>query len=172
MQMRTISRGLWSGVMATSAMTYFLLYAHRRLGTARPLPPAALTHELQEDVANVNDSPDPSGREDRAMLAHFVFGVSAGILYASLTRFMPKRRLLTGNIFGLGIWSSSYLGWVPALRLSPAAPKAPLKENLMMVAAHLVFGTALALAERNFAERGEKLLDGERSEGLNKEKAA
>lgn len=75
------------------------------------------------------------------------------------------RNPLLGAGFGMLVWATSYLGWIPALRLSPAAPRAPKGENLMMIAAHLVFGAALFYAEKELEQRGRALLDGERSAG-------
>jgi uncharacterized membrane protein YagU involved in acid resistance len=159
-QFPAISRGLWSGLMATSAMTFFLFYAHRRLPDARrrALPPAALTHEIQEGLAG--DSTRPERRENRSLIAHFGFGSLAGLAYSLLPSSWKHKSAPAGAAFGLVVWGTSYLGWIPALGLSPAATKAPKGENLMMVLAHLVFGLALAGAEKNLAERGRKLLDG------------
>lgn len=37
----------------------------------------------------------------------------------------------------------SYLGLLPLLRLSASGPKEPLRRNLMMVAAHALWGSTL-----------------------------
>jgi putative membrane protein len=45
--------------------------------------------------------------------------------------------------FGLLVWAGSYLGLLPALGLlSPATQHAP-QRNLLMIAAHLVWGAVL-----------------------------
>lgn len=154
--------GLWPGIMATSAMTFFLFAAHRQLIARRPLPPAALTHELQT-VAGVNEGASSAGREHKAMLAHFAFGTMAGLAYAFLPRQLKASPLLAGSSYGLAIWGTSYLGWIPALGLSPAANRAPKEENFMMLAGHLVYGAALGYSEKELAERGRKLLDGKQA---------
>lgn len=165
--MNTLSRGVWSGIMATSAMTFFLFAAHKRLRGAgrRPLPPAALSNELQEQVAGVPDASRPTGRENRALLAHLGFGSSMGLAYSLLSTALKRRNPFLGAGFGMLVWAASYLGWIPALRLSPAAPKAPRGENLMMVLGHLVFGLALSYADKELAQRGRELLDGKRGAG-------
>ena len=44
------------------------------------------------------------------------------------------------------MWAASYLGWIPAAGLLKPATEHPARRNFMMIAAHLVWGAALALA--------------------------
>jgi putative membrane protein len=50
-----------------------------------------------------------------------------------------------GVIFGVVVWAGSYLGLLPLIGISESAHKEPVRMNLMMIAAHLVWGSAMAL---------------------------
>jgi hypothetical protein len=41
------------------------------------------------------------------------------------------------------VWAASYLGLLPALRLLPPATNHPRHRTALMIAAHLVWGSAL-----------------------------
>lgn len=50
-----------------------------------------------------------------------------------------------GMGYGLLVWVVSYMGWLPAVRLFPYAPKSePAPRNALMIFAHFVFGSSLA----------------------------
>jgi hypothetical protein len=51
---------------------------------------------------------------------------------------------LVGLTFGLGVWAVSYLGLMPALGLHESATEHLRRRNLLMIAAHAVWGTAPA----------------------------
>ncbi|HAE50229.1 MAG: hypothetical protein CMO30_07955 [Tistrella sp.] len=42
------------------------------------------------------------------------------------------------------MWAASYLGWIPAARILKPATRHPWRRNLLMIAAHLVWGASLA----------------------------
>ena len=46
--------------------------------------------------------------------------------------------------YGLGVWAMSYLGWIPAARILTPAHRHPLRRNLLMIAAHIVWGLTLS----------------------------
>lgn len=126
--------GALAGVAATMAMTAVM----RRLHTALPqderypLPP----REIVERSAPTVDEGDA---RSRTLLAHFAFGGLTGALFAMLP---PARGL--GVAYGLGVWGISYLGWIPAARILAPANRHPPRRNLLMIAAHVVWGLTLS----------------------------
>jgi uncharacterized membrane protein YagU involved in acid resistance len=46
-------------------------------------------------------------------------------------------------LFGLVVWASSYLGWLPALHVLPSASHVNVGRNFMVIASHLVWGASL-----------------------------
>lgn len=103
------------------------------------LPPERITDEIAERVG-VKEHLDKRQRSGAAIVSHFGYGASMGALYTSFARRIPFPSLLKGAVFGLIVWIGSYLGQLPTLRLSQSAPKEPSERNLMMVAAHLIWG--------------------------------
>ncbi len=78
----------------------------------------------------------------RATVAHFAFGAGAGALYGLLA---PRRfREGTGIAYAGLIWGTSYLGWLPALRLHPPVARDDRVRQIGNAAGHVVYGIALA----------------------------
>jgi uncharacterized membrane protein YagU involved in acid resistance len=86
-------------------------------------------------------------RVGATLIMHFGYGSNMGMLYALLSCRVPLPPALKGAIFGLLVWAGSYLGIAPTLELSEAAPKQPWQRNMLMIGAHLVWGTALGITE-------------------------
>jgi uncharacterized membrane protein YagU involved in acid resistance len=80
-----------------------------------------------------------------ALVNHFGFGAVTGAIYGLLAGMFSIRSVWSGVVFALSVWTSSYLGWIPASRLSPPATDEPARRNFLMIAAHLVWGSVLAL---------------------------
>jgi hypothetical protein len=70
-----------------------------------------------------------------------------GALYGAVT---PRNFSgpATGAAFGLGVWTASYLGLLPALGILKPATEHPARRNLLMIGAHVVWGSALGAAMR------------------------
>ena len=47
------------------------------------------------------------------------------------------------TLYGLAVWAGSYLGLLPALGIMSPATDHPLRRTALMIAAHLVWGSAL-----------------------------
>jgi len=70
-------------------------------------------------------------------------------LRESFRRDLPTRpKQAGGSGYGLAIWAASYLGWIPAAGILTPATKHRASRNLLMLAAHVVWGTALAAGVR------------------------
>lgn len=165
--------GALAGVAATAAMTLTMNRLFKSLTDEDryALPPrelvGAAAHGLAHEETDQSEGP-PSGdpkasSSTQAIAAHFAFGAATGALFAA----QPRRDVATGTLYALGVWSASYLGWAPASRLLRLATQHPAKRNELMLGAHVVWGSTLALvltgiegaARNSFAARGRPLAD-------------
>ena len=136
-----------AGLAATVPMTMAMTRIHRRLPWQQryALPPRIITDRIS-DRAPVPATLLPSKGPERALAAHFLFGGATGSAYGLLTSTTSLKPTVTsGVMYGLGIWTISYLGWVPAANLMPPATRQPRERNAMMIAAHIVWGAALGI---------------------------
>jgi hypothetical protein len=132
--MKPLISGALAGLVATMAMTAAMRRLHRHLpaGERYPLPP----REIVDRIAGLDN--EVTART-ATMLSHFGFGATAGALFA-----LPPMQRLGGVIYGLGIWTVSYLGWIPVLGILAPATRHPARRNLLMLGAHVVWGLVLA----------------------------
>ncbi len=145
----SLAKGAVAGTIATLPMTAFMLLMMRALPRWQhyDLPPEKLTDELAKR-AGVKQHMNKPQKVAVALVAHFGYGAAMGMLY---TLFMQKGTLrpfpflLKGNVFGLVVWGASYLGVLPAMNMPSTAPKETPHRNLLMIGAHLVWGTVLGL---------------------------
>lgn len=135
--MQRLVFGALSGLTATMAMTaamrgfWPLLPKQERY----PLPPREIT-------GRVVSSASESRQRLNTVLAHFGFGALAGVVFG----LFPRR---PGALpYGLAVWAVSYLGWIPAFGILAPAYRHPPRRNLLMIAAHMVWGTALGACMR------------------------
>jgi uncharacterized membrane protein YagU involved in acid resistance len=71
---------------------------------------------------------------------------------------LPRSDLTAGLLFGAAVWSISYMGVMPTLNLYPAAKDDSHSRQAVMIAAHAVFGTALARIDSHLrANEGQDL---------------
>jgi uncharacterized membrane protein YagU involved in acid resistance len=126
--------GALAGIVATMAMTATMRRLHIMLpdNERYPLPP-------REIVDRSVPEGDERQARSRTMLAHFGFGGLTGALFALLPAIRGG-----GMVYGLGVWAMSYLGWIPAARILTPAHRHPLRRNLLMIAAHIVWGLTLS----------------------------
>jgi uncharacterized membrane protein YagU involved in acid resistance len=149
--------GAISGVVATGPMTAAMILLHRRLPSREqyPLPPREVTMKLARE-AGVDDSLSPPARSAATMLSHFGYGAAAGALYAGALD--PRSHSLAkGLLFGLLVWTVSYLGWLPAAGILRPATEHPARRNALMIAAHLVWGIALGWFVALLAQESEAI---------------
>ena len=127
--------GAVAGFCATMAMTAIMRAMHEQLspGERYPLPPREITETVVGEVSH---------SALRTVLAHFGFGAAAGALFGA----MPRNA--SGLVFGPFVWLVSYFGWVPAGRILTTASSHPPRRNLLMIAAHLVWGVCLEAGTR------------------------
>lgn len=137
-------RGTAAGWLATVPMTIFMELAWRFLPAREkyPLPPRIITNQLRRRWGSKRPFRQ-TGETALTLFLHFLFGALAGSVYGALKDQVPARPYVKGIAAGLIVWSGSYLGWIPAARIMPAATEQPWRRNLLMVAAHVVWGVAL-----------------------------
>ena len=147
---RKVIQGAAAGLLATFPMTLFMLIAWKRLPEREkyPLPPRLITRNLVKEIEPLQNL----GRRKLTaltLLLHFLFGAGTGSLYGILVERIPLQQSIKGSLYGMAVWSGSYLGWIPAFGILSPATKHPWRRNVLMIAAHFVWGTALA----SFTER-------------------
>lgn len=165
--MNTAQNGIWAGLLATGPMTLAMFALQRQLPASQksPLPPATLTSQITETVG-IDQRLNLNRREDLTMISHFGYGAACGLLYALGLKKFKASPLLKGSLFGLGVWATSYMGWIPAFSLRANAYNMPAKRNGLMVLAHLVWGASLAFSENEMRKFGNQMLDGHRKAPL------
>jgi uncharacterized membrane protein YagU involved in acid resistance len=139
-------RGAVAGLAATVPMTVLMQVLHQRLPWREryPLPPAQITSRLTR-ATGVERRLRRHEHRVLTMVSHFGYGSAAGAAYTLLARRVPLPSWLSGIGFGLGVWTTSYLGWLPALQLLPPATEHPARRNAVMIAAHVVWGASLGI---------------------------
>jgi len=144
--------GALAGIVGTMAMTSAMRRFHARLPREEryPLTP----REIVDSAASL---PDETAR-DVTTIAHFAYGAACGALLAAAADARPGKR--SGAAAGATIWLASYMGWIPALNLLEPATEHPARRNALMIAVHLVWGTATAQAMRELAAARETIFAG------------
>ena len=140
--------GAAAGLIATVPMTLFMLACHTNLPTTQryPLPPSLITKRMFGGIA-VPGRPAPMPNWASTLAAHFGFGAGTGALFLTVPAQLRRQHsIATGIGYGLCVWTASYLGWVPAMGLMPSATRQPVRRNLMMIAAHVIWGATLGFA--------------------------
>ena len=156
-----LARGGVAGFLATLPMTLAMEGMHALLPwwERYPLPPREITEEVEE-VAGLRGSLDEPQQVAVTLVNHFAYGAGAGAIYGALARGVPAPPALKGAAFGLGVWSVSYLGLMPALGVLSPATEHPGRRNALMIAAHLVWGSATGLLFDRLQKRAVPAMDG------------
>lgn len=143
-----------AGMIATLPMTLFMLLMGRILPKWQHynLPPEALTDELAER-AGVKEHLDKPKRVATALMAHVGYGATTGMLYPLFAKNVSFPSIIKGIVFGLGVWAVSYLGLLPALQMKTTAQQEPLQRNLLMIAAHIIWGATLGITEQRVSHK-------------------
>ena len=146
----SVFQGALAGLIATLPMTAVMLLLHRALPSYQryPVEPYRITTRLARRLHVSHLLDDKPEQVAATTVAHVGYGAAAGALFPALFNRLPLPASLTGMLYGLAVWAGSYLGLVPALGLLSPATKHPRRRNLLMIAAHLVWGAVLGLLVR------------------------
>lgn len=149
-------KGAISGCLATAPMTAVMELGFRQLpGRERyPLPPRLITMRLAK-AAGVRHHLDEQERLGLTLASHFAYGTAMGALLGA-TCGEKSAGAATGAMFGLGVWTGSYLGLLPGLGILTPATEHPARRNALMIGAHLVWGSATGMLLKELAKGGEK----------------
>ena len=142
--MHKLVRGAIAGTIATIPMTLIMIGLFRKLPSEQryPLPPRLLIENIAGRATRLHMEND-AALTHATLAAHFAYGAATGAVYPYLESHRGPNTV-TGVGYGLGIWAASYLGWIPAARLLDPATRHPARRNALMLAAHVVWGAALA----------------------------
>lgn len=136
-------RGALAGFVGTLPMTAFMLLVKQFLPKwlQYALPPRELADDM-EDSLGIGKHLNTTERIAIAAVLHFGYGMATGALYTLLMHRIRLFPPLKGILYGLAVWVGSYAGWMELLRLREAASHQPIRRNLLMLAAHIIWGAA------------------------------
>lgn len=142
---REACRGALAGCIATLPMSALMVAMHRQLPRREryPLPPRLITERAGRPIGV--QQLDRDERRGLTVLMHFAYGAAMGTAYALMRRSIPVARPdVKGTLFGLAVWTGSYLGWLPVMGIHSATEETP-RRNGLMIAAHVVYGASLGV---------------------------
>lgn len=151
--LRKLFKGALAGFLATAPMSLTMLIGWQLLPRREKyhLPPRMITEEIAERVG-LEDHLKESELIGLTVFSHFSYGALFGWIYALFEHRIPFAANLKGVLTGLAIWIGSYLGWLPALGILTPATHHPWRRNLLMIAAHVVWGVTLGEGLRKLTE--------------------
>jgi len=140
-----------AGVVATVPMTVVMERLHRLLPSerGRPLPPREVTEGVYARMGGRHDRAHEGPLSQATLLAHYAFGGAAGSLFPLIAPRGVAPAAGAGLLYGLGVWSASYLGLLPSLGVRHNATRDTSGRTAMMIAAHLVWGATLGVILRS-----------------------
>jgi uncharacterized membrane protein YagU involved in acid resistance len=139
-------QGGLAGFVATGPMTIFMLATQRFLPKRQQyaLPPEIITEELARRT-HVRWHMNKKQVEGATLVSHFGYGATMGALYGPLGKKLSLPSPVNGVLFGLVVWAASYLGLLPLSGMSESGQKEPARRNLLMIAAHVIWGFTLGV---------------------------
>lgn len=93
--------------------------------------------------AATGEEPAPEYRRWLGTLAHYGFGISAGVGYALVSARLPAIRAGFGTLYGLCVWAIADETIMPALGLSRGPGTLTPDVHAYAIGGHLAFGAAL-----------------------------
>jgi uncharacterized membrane protein YagU involved in acid resistance len=114
----------------------------KRAGFVGGMPPEKVTSKLLHRAGIEHTR---AQQDALATVLHFGFGATAGAAFGVLAPRSLIARVPAGLTYGVAIWGVSYMGWMPALGIMPPPERDRRDRQAVMLAAHLVYGTTLAL---------------------------
>jgi putative membrane protein len=151
---RSWMQGGLAGFIATGPMSVFMLATQRLLPKRQQyaLPPEIITEELAHRM-HIRWHMNKKQVEGATLVSHFGYGAAMGTLYGLLAMKIPLPPPIKGVLFGLVVWAGSYLGMLPLSGMSESGQREQGRRNLMMIAAHVVWGSTLGVLSEFFAEK-------------------
>lgn len=144
-------KGALAGFMGTAPMTVFMLLTQRFLpkGQQYALPPEIIIKELAHRM-HIRQHMDKKLILAATLISHFAYGATMGVLFSPIDKKLPLPAAVKGILFGLFVWAASYLGLLPLIGMSESGQSEPVRRNLLMIGAHVVWGAATGMGEDIF----------------------
>lgn len=151
---QALLQGAIAGFVATLPMSVFMLTTKRFLPKRHQyaLPPEIITEELAQRL-HVRWHMNKMQVEATTVVSHFGYGAAMGMLYSASGKNIPLPSPIKGVLFGLIVWAASYLGLLPLIGMSESGQREPGRRNLLMIAAHVVWGVTLGLVAGVLSEK-------------------
>ena len=112
-----------------------------------PLPPREVTEGAYESFSPAG-APDEEHLERMTFLLHYAFGGAAGALFPIIAPQRLPTAIAAGALYGITVWTGSYLGVLPALGVRHHARHDSAARTGIMIASHVVWGATLGLLLR------------------------
>ena len=87
------------------------------------------------------------------LLAHISYGAVAGVLYSVVTQALGKLGPKSGLVFGLAVWTGSYVGYLPKWGIYPPPDRDLPSRVATMVIAHCVYGVTLGCVDKRLRSK-------------------
>jgi uncharacterized membrane protein YagU involved in acid resistance len=151
-----LTKGALAGLVATVPMTVAMVVLQRFLPKYQryPLPPEQITLKMIAEKGAISHLDDPE-RTIAAGILHFGIGALGGACYSVAAKVIPAPSVPRGIGFGLLVWLTGYMGWLPALGILQPATKHPAQRNALMITAHVVWGSVTGLVFAALAGDGD-----------------
>ena len=153
LSIRKLVKGAAAGFIATAPMSVSMLIGWMLLPKREryQLPPRLITEEITERVG-IEEHMTENQLVGLTIFSHFGYGALFGAFYTLFDEKLAIHSSLKGTVMGLAVWVGSYLGWLPAMGILRPATKHPWRRNLLMIAAHIVWGVTLGEVTRKLTE--------------------
>lgn len=135
-------RGAAAGLAGTLAMTPVIGVG--ALGKWKPPSPAQVTANVERKTGAGETPRNGPVFTLQWLAAHFTFGTSWGVAYPLARPWLPTSEVTAGLLWGGAIWALNYGAILPALGLYPSLADDRKGRMLAMIAAHGVYGVAVA----------------------------
>jgi uncharacterized membrane protein YagU involved in acid resistance len=144
--MNSVLVGAAAGTLATVPMTIFWETLHERLPgePPRPLPPREVA-EVIAVKAGVSRQLTETQVQWLALALHFGYGAFTGAIFGTIAPRRVSTGIGAGMLFGLGVWTTSYLGWLPATGVRHSPKYDVPARTALILASHVVWGAAAGL---------------------------
>lgn len=142
---RLVRAGI-AGSISTVVMSV-PIYAAQRLNLVETPAPVDVSRKIAEEVSVLPEVHEP-GFAVMWPLAHLAYGAGCGVIYAGMRPALPNHSLKAGMAFGALVWTFSYLGYLPLLRLYSWPNRDSKSRVTTMICAHGIFGATLGFLEK------------------------